>query len=478
MKSRIGIFVVFLAVSTLALGMLGMISTVASAQEIMVNAIPERSEKPLPLYGINTMNTKGPPWSDKSFRDMAASLHFKIARYPGGNIAELWDWRKGWFVDTDAQGQIGGFTMPDNFRTMKYSPSGFPEFKMLVDETHCDAVFVLNMVTRNLDDQIEMLKYAQSIGIPIKWVELGNEYNNTGSAGRKKYVLPQDYGTTSRNWITAIKEHFPNAKIAVIGGNRQSPSLKDWNSIVLTEAPNADAIVAHLYPFPSKVLDSNGINYEKLFSAFKEDYDRQGFNAVNKNIWITEYNIHWAYVPNVEPTQRKIIQQYAFTWGQALAIILMTSEATTITGAVPPQMIVEHGISNWENFAAIQTYSGPLRILPAGMGYKAWADASNNKTSLRQIHFQISANGYANDFDLLGWQFNSPQSGNTSLLVNFTSNPISVDVSALGETAKTYYDVKHADKNKLINSDADVISERIAVTNHKIQLPPYSIATL
>lgn len=431
--------------------------------------------RPLPLYGSNSINTRGPSWADKDFRDSAASMNLKIVRYPGGSFGDFWDWRKGWFIDNNNARLNNNLSMPAGYASMPYSPTGLKELKLLVDEANCDVLFELNMITSDINDQIEMLKNAQAMGFRIKWVELGNEFNLPKSAGRVKFQTARNYGTACYNWTKAIKESFPGVEVGVVGGNLQySPDIKNWNDDVLNEATNVDAIVAHIYPVPSAVVDDDGINFENLYDAFQEDFKKMGFeNVNNKKVWLTEYNIQWAYAKPGE--DKAALQKSAFTWGQALAILLMTSESTSLPGS--PNLILDHGIANWRGFASIEKRNNQVYMLPNGIGFRTWCEASRDKNSLRQISFQRSRHGDAHDYEVMGWQFKG-DSGETSLIVNFTSKPIKIDATALNSNGKTFYNLKYADKNKTIDNWQDVRHEKRQINNNEINLPPYSIATL
>jgi hypothetical protein len=437
---------------------------------VFLKALLKEPSRPLPVYGFNGNNILGPAWTNKAYRDSAASLNFKIIRYPGGIPSGYWDWRKGWFVKDGEK----GVTLPDNFKKLPYIPSGLNELKLLVDQTHCDVVFNLNMITKDLDDQIEMLKKARSLGIAVKWVELGNEFNEIGSAaGRKRFSSPREYGNTSRQWVSAIKENFPKAKVAVIGGDRRyNDDVKNWNNEVLSDAPNADAAVAHIYPIPANVLGNDGIDFEKLFDAFKQDYDRQNFNKINKNIWVTEFNIQWGATKGLQDVDA--VHQFSQTWGQALATILMTSMATTLPKQTP-QLVLDHNISNWWGFAAIATKNNSFEKLPNGIAFGTWCKVSTDKNTLRQISFKHGS-GYLNDYEVLGWQFKNGNE-NSDLVANLTADPVDIDLSALKD-GKTYCDIKYAQKNKIIKKWSDVNHERRKIVNNHIQLPPYSIGLM
>lgn len=135
-------------------------------------------------------------------------------------------------------------------------------------------------------------------------------------------------------------------------------------------------------------------------------------------------------------------------------------------------MILDHNIANGFSFAAIAN-KPPIRILPNGIGFKIWCDEASNKTTLRQINFS----GDPKEFEVLGWQFKG-DNGSDYLLVNFTSDAINIDVSALNNNPKAYYDLQYCDKNKMITSWADITREKKEVLNNVVSLPPYAIAIM
>src|ERR1700744_2272265 len=162
--------------------------TTKANRDSLLTAYFEKWTKPMPLYGYNGLNTHGPSWTNTAFRDSAAALQFRAIRYPGGTVGDYWDWKTGWFVKeseiNDQENKPHVLTDMASYNKLPYSPTGLDQLKLIVDQTKCEVIFTLNMVTKDLNDQIEMLKYAQSIGLPVKWVELGNEYYLPNTAGR------------------------------------------------------------------------------------------------------------------------------------------------------------------------------------------------------------------------------------------------------------------------------------------------------
>ena len=442
-----------------------------------LKAVLEKPFKRVPLYGFNDNKISGSSWNDNAFTDSVASMRFKVLRYPGGVIGDYWDWKKGWFIDnpnpTSPDRPEMSSVLADNlarFKRNRYLPMGLKEIKGVLTKTGSQVVFNLNMITKTLDDQIDMLKYAQSEGIAVKWIEMGNEYNNKEDLGRKKFANLNEYTSACRTWIKALKEKFPGAKIAIIGGNKPySSDVQHWNKDILREVPDADAINGHFYPFWNKVVDDNGINFESLDNAYREDFEKKGFNGLDKKMWITEYNIQWIY-----PQTKDDHQKYAYTWGQALSTILMTSLSTSLPSK-DPEMILDHNIAGWRGFAAVDINNNKVELLPNGIGFREWCRASDNKTSMTQITFKQSNGSNSKDFEVLGWQFKG-NNGKTNLIVNFTSDPVKIDVSAIGGNGNKYYVLNYADKNKIINNWNDYEHARKEVTNNTIELPPYSIA--
>lgn len=445
-----------------------------NSENLIVKAVPSSLVRLVPVYGFNGNNTNGPNWSNKQFRDSVASLNLKIIRYPGGAVSNWWDWQNGWF---EKQETLGG--MKNNLKNMPFNPSGLEQLKLLVNQIHCDVIFTLNMISRNVKDQIAMLKHARALGIPIKWIELGNEFQLNKSVGRRIYATPAQYGKTCAQWITEIKKEFPNAKISVIGGNYNfTEDIKNWNEIVLKNAPGADAIVAHIYPIPKRFVDNAGINFQKLYIETRSNFTSQGFDNINSkiNIWVTEYNVQWM-ADNYGQSNNEI-QNNAFTWSQALSILLMSSELTEITNKT--ELIIDHNVSNTLVFAAINTKDPDFNKLPNGIGMEVWLKASNKMKTMRKINFFSAANGnhLLEDYKIFGWQFNN-EHDSSILLVNLTGRLVTVNLNSItGNKPDLNFTTLYANKMSVIKSAKDVNRINSEIKTHRIDLPAYSITML
>jgi hypothetical protein len=231
-------------------------------------------------------------------------LHTKTLRFPGGDFANWYDWKTGWYKDT--------VLLPVKYLSLPKVPNKLEDFKTLLDLTGADAILDLNMLTASLQDQIAMLKHAVDIGINLKYVELGEEFYLDGETQDTTLILElyptvEDYGKVAKVWIDTIHHYFPNVKVAVQANfdKNSAPRRVVWNDGILATVDNDDAWSFHYY-YNSNFYDPEETTAEKLdvnmseipimlyqpFAAweilYKESLPRvpQGSEA-----WVTEYNL-------------------------------------------------------------------------------------------------------------------------------------------------------------------------------------------
>jgi hypothetical protein len=199
--------------------------------------------------------------------------------------------------------------------------------------------------------------------------------------------------------------------------------------------------------------------------------ESMGFPFIDKKIfiWITEYNIQWGF----GKPENKHLKQFAFSWGQALATLLMTSLATNFSDKV--DMILDHNISNTSVFAAIETEKRSFQKLPNGIGMGSWLSASNQMDSLIKINF-FNNNTPLNDYELLGWKFYNMEKS-SFIFVNFLNTPVKINPSPV-INGNASFETRYAEKNAVINSATDVKYKNGIINNSIIELPAYSVTII
>ncbi len=225
-------------------------------------------EKKLYWYNINWSFL---PELDEQKIEVIKKLKTDIIRYPGWTVSQYWDWRK-WISTKN----------PNN------TPHKLTDLAKLQKATNAKVIFVLNMLTSNLDNQIEMLKKAENLWIKIEYVEMWNEFYLSWENHQdyiKKFPTAKEYVNTLNIWTQKLKQTFPNIKIWVVAISRpiNNKHWKDWNEIIKNNAKNFDAYVYHIY--------SNWDTLESIQNIVAK-YREVKIQDNTKQIWITEYGAH------------------------------------------------------------------------------------------------------------------------------------------------------------------------------------------
>eukprot|EP00041_Stephanoeca_diplocostata_P011432 m.189789 g.189789 ORF g.189789 m.189789 type:complete len:578 (-) comp18532_c0_seq1:262-1995(-) len=266
---------IFIAVSVICM-------SIVSSKQLSLSAFARSEHKDVKevrtLQGFNHNMLHHLQWG-KSLSTPACRLGLPIIRYPGGTVSGYWDWRQGWVISNADHAQrfpnaTSGYMfsqyapLDDNgtkFYTLdnlkrEYLDTcalgGRPAERNAAGVMHGPVVnFVLNMLTRELPDQLELLRYADNIGIPVRLVELGNEYycsRDANSDVSDRFASAEAYAANATAWATAIKQVFPNASVSVVGREYRSGDVgraATWTDIVASAVDKSvvDAITFHPY---------------------------------------------------------------------------------------------------------------------------------------------------------------------------------------------------------------------------------------
>ncbi len=270
-----------------------------------------RTDLPPHFYGYNGQNTirNGSSWVNPDLVQNVPKLKAKVYRYPAGGIGNWWDWRRGWFVDVPY--------LPTKYKNLTPQPNYLHNYKVVADATGAQTVFMLNMVTSTLQEQLAMLHHADSLGFDVKYIELGNEFYLSADdedAGEgvvyvdSVFQYVKTYADMANIWIDSIKAHFPNALIAVQGcfEKNKKPKRLKWNdSLRILINGREDVWSVHTY-FSSSWNDTTETVEDKknptldeipnwLYQPFKmwRVFNDRTLPKIppGKLLWNTEYNM-------------------------------------------------------------------------------------------------------------------------------------------------------------------------------------------
>lgn len=299
------------------------------------------------LYGFN--QNSYPAYDNKAFVDSITALHPDIIRYPEGKGTNFSDWK------TD-------------------KPT-LPALAAMRKKVGCEILFVMNMTTSTLYYEMEMLDSAKKLGIPILYIEFGNEVNNVNTPLRKKFHSSgAEYGDTCKLWATVMKLKYPDAKFGAWGENKDD--LPTWNKDLLS-VYKPDAVVSHLYPVES-VIAPNGIIDKPYFSHWLEhSFERSGINF-KIPVWITEYNLN--------PHELKFLQK-----GQHKEGLIFMSQKLDSMGV---QMLIMHSLSQGVN-GAFEVYpNGSVKMRVTGKVMRFMMQSLHRFKPTNEQFFSFNDNFY------------------------------------------------------------------------------------
>ena len=360
------------------------------------------------------------PWEKQELYQGIKKLNLGNFRYPAGSIGNVWDWDLGWIdqeipdsclikwiVEQDVRSRPNRYTLDNLALGMK--------------GLEVAPVFMLNMLTKDLDHSIGALKKADSLGMKIKYVELGNEYYFNLPLEMAVYPTPEDLGKTSKIWIDAIKKEFPDAKCAVVGTTiHRQPRHKDWNKRVLKYATNADAITKHIYSpigmfgeksykkhtagtegmaeskitgltpkerqkYELEILATSEKNFVNILTTANEaalSYTHMDIPE-NMDVWITEFNLRgdksavrgtWANSMMLSEFYNTFLEN-----GQV--------KLTNVHNAIGPKFQMVYGDSALRHVHDDEVYRKPWSLSAGGLTMSYFGKVMNGMTKGKKIMF-------------------------------------------------------------------------------------------
>ncbi len=453
---------------------------------------------PNPFTGYNAQMLRGPSWRDPGFSTRVKDLHPGVIRYPGGTVASYWDWKTGW-LKKDVPLKPAWKNIPEN-------PVKLEDLKFGCEQTGAEPLFVLNMMTSNLTYQLEMLKHAESIGLPVKFVELDNELYLGEEFYSNKFPNGSDYGKVANEWIESIHRQFPGVKIAVVGNAMREGQTKkenafvqrrqNWNRDVLSAIHNAEAMTFHLY-------GGSGLKYlGKLIPSDEEDGEAKALQAAFEKPEAVSYVLSmpfhaWDYSNTYDykllPSGMKAwITEYNLfetegvvsgTWTHGLYALL---ETLLLMENPKTEMACYHNLTTSAQFAAIfNDEDGFFKAVKKKPTAKFGFTAAGYCLSLcgqafanggKAVKLTFSDNSMLNaprgkQYPALnGWKITG-KGGARIVATNVSAKAMTVDFSTV-VTNGSNYTILSAGARQQVATESDIT--RKSGIGNRITLPPYS----
>jgi hypothetical protein len=331
-----------------------------------------------------------------------------------------------------------------------------------------------------------MLQTAQSLGIPVEYIELGNELYFADADFVAKYPTPNDYvSDIKNNWIPTLTSSFPAARLAVIGsfdlnvdlnGNPVPARISTWNNAVLSQIATNHAITFHYYLPPNTTTLSNPVVPQALAASFKHWTTlKQATLAIvpaGRDVYITEYNLN-----DGNQTQYAI----ASTWTHGLytsALFLQMIEEPSI------KMLLNHQITGSASFASLTSFT------PYGDTIHNRLSAEGN--AMRLLHQTLIGSDscfkfqFSNNLTIQASGVSYPglmglcvkKQGRThGLLLNLSDQSVQVNLSGLALSTFQYEQISATNPLQK-NIDTRQLSILRGAVTSSIVIPRYSLTSL
>lgn len=424
-----------------------------------VSALTRRT----PLIGFNTNAFHATAnWTMAWFRDATASLNPAVLRYPGGTPSNYWDWQTGWFQNSPT-------TPPQNAQETPRGTIRADEFQLGLAAAAAEPLLVVNIQNSTLSYELQGLAHAQSVGVPVRLVELGNEHNNSTTA---QGIPPDTYASRVKVWADSIRAAYPGVKICAVGG--AMPMNPTWHTSIFSRAPAIDALAFHFYLGAGNV---DGVfNPTRALSVpfaanggLLDRYARGGFDdpvvpsAIE--VWVTEYNLGEVLADAA--------LQHADTWTHALYVSAMSHLLMTLPRVT---MLVNHNLTNVLDFAAIDPLS--QRITANGVAMMLLGQASKGLPNAAPLSFagapQVDYQGTTYP-SLIGWKFSGGSVAKV-WVVNLSSSPRQVAFDQVFGGPFSY-ELVSGDPALQVNGRGS-LTNTVGQGSGSLVLPAYSISVL
>lgn len=271
--------------------------------------------------GVNSPACYAVPHEDAAMIPGVKRLAPEILRFPGGTVANFWDWRAGQLSVpkvTEGASRYREFLMSVEPHTRAAHPNGISveRFAEIASEVGAEVVLVVNLESDTVQSQQEWFAHMHSLGIVPRRIEMGNEFYLALLGDRESRLRFPDWATTAkitREYVDAIRPFLPaDAVVAVQSAGSRFWSREDqgagefhhwwtWDDDMSPELW-FDAVTVHPYaeidlvagPGSAAGLPGNVDAVTDALMARADEGLRRALDAIvgalpGKQIWMTEW---------------------------------------------------------------------------------------------------------------------------------------------------------------------------------------------
>ncbi len=362
-------------------------------------------------------------------------------------------------------------------------------------------MYDLDIAYGTLDDQLALLAHAESIGLPVTYVELGNEFYLDGAVS--KFATVEDYGIKASEWASEITSQHPGARVGVVGWDRNkiftaTERQSTWNSRLrpfIEANPHITSLTVHPYTFINylqrlhgEILDLSPANIQRLL-AMAADASTDIMEVIaddlpaGTSVWATEYNL--VDLKYKVATARWIHGVWTSAAAMQLAQVPGLDVALVHSWSGPMTFAANHSPVYAENF--FNEYGVnmvPWGLTACGVGISDVYRTLDGAERIATIDFdgadQITTTvaGTTRVYSSLIGIKTASRSGDKACIANLSDQPVTVNLHRYGLPPNGRWQ-QHTSAPSTVVADAttDVTTTEGPVSAH-VELAPYSVTTV
>lgn len=293
-----------------------------SADALTLHALADARPLPERMFGFNAPVPYDIPHEDPLFAPAVARLEPHYLRFPGGTVANYFDWRSGQLsvprVERGASIYRTFLVQRGEPASRRLHPNGvtIEQFAALAKTAGAEIVFVPNLESSTVAEQAAWFEHMHALGIVPRQIELGNEFYLALLMDAETLRIFPDWQTTlerSKEYLDGFSRYLPaGARVAVQAAGSRFHHTEDpgtgrvhhewqWDD-AMTAEPWFQAVTTHLYPGIDTVAGegaSRGLpaTLDRVYPAMLARIDAGTERVLeflegklpDKEIWITEW---------------------------------------------------------------------------------------------------------------------------------------------------------------------------------------------
>ncbi|MDW8393589.1 MAG: ice-binding family protein [Chitinophagales bacterium] len=406
-------------------------------------------------------------WASTALRRSLPLLNARILRFPPGGKSKSWNANDGWYLNAEEQYADSSLISSSKLPCLEISEvstqeaavlpvNRMLEFRQVLTGNNALGMYVANLFTPQ-SFQIEIIRHALDLNLPLKFIELGNEFYLRGQTCG--FRTPADYAAVVNSYLNELHNTpgLDHLRVGIVASAFTTEDGLDtgngcrrmtWNAELLPLLNNlkaGDAITFHLYPrcglpnsqAPVVNLSDIPTIIQKAYTE-TEDFFNHEMQILNQypqlDAWITEYNltdpiftIHGSWVHGL------YMSLFTLRLLEMPKIKLVTAQTMANNAARGILFVDAFGYVLNEGWSTIGTQvpTQAWGLTAQGLMIKLIADAMRYSTKATLLQFN-QAPLINNKYPLLyGWTFDKDLGDKQSILFNFSDKPLQVAISQL-----------------------------------------------